>query len=327
MPIIKVPYDPFYFQVKTDPFEAARDFFSIPRGAISPFLPSFEKIKQCIDFSIQNPFDDENLVFLPTFVSKDHIPRYMHIDYGPKLNGTGISMCHVSGFKTVKMFESEKETEVRLPYITFDFLGKIFAPSGGMVDLADIRELVIYELARRGFNIHLISFDQYNTLETVTILVNEGYPCDRLSIDRTQSKLIVDYDKPNKIRRISTNGAFLAAWDSLREAFVGNRIKMPYHPDFELEAKHAERHILGSKVVVRCQSSSLSLDLLESMAGSVYNAINNECDVNISDADLPTNADEEYAMFYTNIGRGVDDSYFDDERLFDSPYEEIERIQ
>ncbi len=221
--------------------------------------------------------------------------------------------------------DTGRESEVKLPYVKFDFLGKLFAPVGGMIDLADIREMVIYELARRGFNIKLISFDKYNTLESVSILVNDGYACDSLSIDRTMCKLIVDYNKPNKVKRVSTNGAYVAAWDALRESLVNNRVIMPYHPDFENEARHAEKRIMGAKTVVNCQSSTLSLDLLEAMAGAIYNTINNETHVDLKFDDIDTEDDKRASMFYKDMGRfGGNDGYLptqdNDQDLYNELY-------
>jgi hypothetical protein len=303
MPIVRIPSDEYEHRFEKDPYETARNFLCLSKGVISPFLPDFNRVASCIDTSRLNPFNDETMMFDPDFICNDSVPRYMHIDYGPKLNGTGVSMCHVTGFKKTKILESDIETEVKVPFIEFDFLGKIFAAPNQCVELPDIRELIIYELSRRGFFIKLISFDGYQSMESQSILINDGYACDRLSIDRTQSKLIVDYTKPNKVSRVSTNGAFLAAWDALRESILDKRIKMPYHSDFEREVRHAERRVLGSKVVVQSPSASLSLDLLESMAGSIYNTINNERLTILYDDDIVNDKDMRSANFYKQLGR------------------------
>jgi len=251
----------------------------------------------------------------------------MHIDYGPKLNGTGVSMCHVVGFKKTRVWESDVETEVKVPFIEFDFLGKIFALPNQRVELPDIRELIIYELSRRGFFIKLVSFDGYQSMESQAILVNDGYACDRLSIDRTQCKLIVNYDKPNKVSRVSTNGSFLAAWNALRESIMDNRLKMPYHLDFEKEVRHAERRILGSKVVVQSPSSTLTLDLLESMAGSIYNAINNERLSTLTNDSIVNDKDRCSAAFYEQFGRvNYENNYTIDQSETDAFYSNLPTI-
>jgi len=260
---------------------------------------------------LNNPFDSKILQFDDDFICTDNIPRYMHVDLGLKHDAMGVSMTHVSGWKKVLVREDVNiETEQELPIIKFDFIGKI-KPEGGGEELyiADVRELIINELSRRGFKIRLATFDRFASHESLQILIAEGYAIDRLSLDRTTAYVIVDYKKPSRTRRVSTGGNYMAAWQSLKNALTDKRVIFPYNEDFVEEAKHAEKRIKGSKVTIDCQSSSLSLDLLESMAGSIFNATNNESDVLLLEEDIVTERDKRYASFYKTFEREQADDF------------------
>jgi len=318
MPILKIPMDNYQIALR-DTVEFARNFACIPPGAVSPFLGDWQKVQQCFDHSRNNPFDSETMLFDPDFNIDDKYNHYMHIDYGPKINATGIACCHVPGFKKVIVSdEKSKQTmEVDLPIVYYDFLGKIFAPKDQIVELPDIRELVIYELAKRGGQINLISMDGYNSSETLSILNREGFPSDVLSIDHTSAKLIVDWSRPNKVRRVSTSGNYAAAWQTFKDLIMDGRINMPYIQDFEVEMKHAERRIKNNRINVTCQSSVLALDLMEAMAGAAFNAINNEWETPLAEEEIINARDKEDAHFYDIFNRS--ESFFEkqtDDRLF-----------
>lgn len=156
------------------------------------------------------------------------------VDYVAVHNCTGVSMAHVPEFKKIKVSSSASldsdddiETEILMPVIKFDFVGKIQGSSDAIVELPDIQELIINELARRGFNLRLISFDGYQSLHIQTLLIRDGYPCDRLSLDHTSAKLIVDFTKPTRVRRESTAGNYLAGWQTFKDAINQGRISTP----------------------------------------------------------------------------------------------------
>ena len=274
-------------------------------------------VQDSIDFEAINPFDSERIIFDDDFYCDDDIPRYMHVDLGLKHDAIGISMTHVSDFKKIKILDTDVVTEVDMPFFKFDFVGKIKATGGEELFIADVRELIIHEIVRRGFNLKIVTFDRFASLETSQLLVNEGFAVGSLSLDRTTSAIFVDYSRPMKTRSESTKGNYLAAWSAYKDAITDRRIKIPYLPDYEEEAKHAERRIKGARVTIDCQSSALSLDLLESIAGSVFNAMNNEKNYILNEDDIVNDADRKAALFYSNIGQGEESFYAEqDDRSF-----------
>lgn len=519
-------------------------------------------VQNSIDFEAINPFDSKKIMFDEDFYCNDNIPRYMHVDLGLKHDAIGISMAYVSHFKKTKVLDTNVITEVDMPFFQFDFLGKIKAIGGEELFIADVRELIIHEIVRRGFNLKLVTLDRFaclhgdtkikllngttktikeltnlpkdeifwvyscdtktgrkvpgkaknarctgknipllkitldnkkevictgnhpfllrdgtyknaedlkiedslmplylkkavigadstkyewvqhlnsysingekkkkwqnpeyrekmmerkpvypkfkspepcvycekyfmaqrkdkkfcsikcrsafyfrykslrqykkeygektpvynhkvekiekysnadvydievekyhnfalssgvfvhNSIETKQILVNEGYAVDNLSLDRTTTAIFVDYNRPSRTRGESTKGNYMAAWSAFKDAISDRRIKVPYLPDYEEEAKHAERRIKGSRITIDCQSSALSLDLLESIAGSVFNAMNNEKNDILYEDEIINAADEKSAVFYTNIGREISDESFYDEQDDRSLYDE-----
>ena len=322
MPIIKIPYD-YYQRFDTDPYESCRNILSIPLGAVNPFFKSFDSVKRCIDFDKMNPFDSYTMTFDNDFIASNKIPRYMHIDLAIKRDSIGVSMAHVSHFVDVLREHDGKKMYTKLPHIVFDFIGKITADKGEELLISDVRDLIINELDRRGFRIRLLSFDKYASTQLIQTLSNEGYAVDVLSLDRTSSMLIVDYSKSNRVRRESTKGNILAAWNCLRDAMIEGRITTPYIPALEEEIRHAERRIKNGKIKIECQSSSLSLDLLESMAGTCYNTTNNEKEIQLNEDDVFTQEDIKGYEFYKDIGRTEESDFImrdDNNNFYDSFY-------
>jgi len=309
LPIVRIPYD-YYERFDLDPFEACRNILSIPLGAVNPFFKSFDSVKRCIDYDTVNPFDDSVMMFDANFIAPDTNPRYMHIDLAIKRDSIGVSMAHVPKFVDILRSIDGVERYTKMPIIKYDFIGKITADKGDELLISDVRDLIINEIARRGYNIRLISLDLFGSLQLVQTLSNEGYAVDFLSLDRTTSLLIVDFSKPNRVRRESTKGSTLAAWNCFRDAMIEGRIITPYLPALETEIKHAERRIKSGKVKIECQSKELSLDLLESMAGTCYNATNNEREFFLSKDSVFGDEDVRASSFYKNMGRDIESNKF-----------------
>lgn len=315
MPILKIPHD-FIDLARKDPREFARNFCNVPSGTISPFFHDIAKVLSFTDYSLKNPFNSETMQFDPKWECKDDFYRYLHLDIGIKNNAFGVSMCHVPGFISKNIKEGGLDTTLILPIVKFDFLGKVFAPEGGELFLPDIRNLIIYEISKRGFLIRLITADRFSSMEILQVLKADGYVCGQLSLDRTTSMLFVDYKKDDKIRRETTDGKFTAAWDAFKEVINDSRICFPYHPAFETEVKHAERKVKSNQVHIISSSAGLSLDLLESMAGSVFNAINNEKDTVYREQDIVSEQDKKQAKFYDQFNQnpfsfeGREDSFY-----------------
>lgn len=280
MPILKIPMSAKH-QYILNPVKAVRDQASIARGAVNPFLTRRDMVQKSMDASLTNPFNDLIIGFEDEFVPQRGTNYYMHIDLGTEKNAAGVAMCHVVDFKTVKRevkINNQYEVTTRkYPIIQFDFVGNISpAEIGESILISDIRDLVIYELNKRGFFLKLITFDNWQSTQTIQDLRREGFTIDRLSLDRTTYYPVVDYTKEDNIKRESTDMQYMSAWESLRDAIYEGRLIIPYHREYLKQCRRAQEVVKGSRRKVESNISGYTLDMLESIAGSIYNASNNE---------------------------------------------------
>lgn len=306
-----------------DPENFLRDIAAIPLEAVRPFFKRRDMIQTAIDKSLTNPFDEETLQFDRDFDNThkkaDNFPRYMHIDLGIRHDAVGISMCHCPYFVESEVNRHtrdgiEKEV-IHEPIVKFDFIGRIKVSKGEEIILSEIRD-IIFEISRRGFYIGLITFDQFQSVDSIQLLKREGYRTGRLSIDRTSHKLIIDKHAPEGIRRESVEGRKIAAMQSLKDALYDGRLKLPYHSFWEKEAMGAEYDEKKMKVDHPPQGT---IDMLQSLAGSCFNLTNNEFKfIEESDAEYFDKFQDNYYNKIedsnTNITDSYEDSFYDDIR-------------
>ena len=300
--IIKVPISlkPNFLR---DPENFLRDIACVPTDSVKPFIRKRSKIAELAERAHRNPFDEDHLAFDDDFICQDDFFRYMHIDLGYKTDAVGISMCHapyfVDGVRIHPLaVEASTNKKDRQPFIYFDFLGRIKANKGEEIILGDVRQ-IIYDLADRGFTFNLITYDGFQSVDSIQILRSQGYKVARLSIDRTSTKVVIKKERKKEIdnneeawglKRISTDGKILAAYDGLRIALYEDRLQIPYHEYWEKEARGAEIDYKKMKVDHKPRGT---IDLFQSIAGSAFNLINNELEY-IEDYDEDT-YNKEYA--------------------------------
>lgn len=306
--IINIPLeylDPF----QADASKAWQSFGNFAQHSDAPYFENVAAISESIK-SYPNPFIDNSYTFESWWQCEDDFYRFMHIDLAQTGDACGVSMWHIPfwvDIKVTKWDEAARAYTIRekRPVYKCDFLARIEAPANGEIIFSDVRELV-YETSERGFPLLLITYDGFQSVDSLQILRSRGFIVDRLSIDRTSTFPRINVKKPNKVERISTGGgqgSTLAAWSTYKEALNQGRILLPtYKPvtdtiiesygeeiknvdDFghtleetkvitwiEREMMEAMLDETGKKVI---EPPKGSIDLLESCAGSVFNASNN----------------------------------------------------
>jgi len=269
----------------SDPENFIRDIAAISTESISPFFRRKDKLTELLEKSKDryNPFDEDSLVFDEDFVCRDNFTRYMHIDLGLNKDAVGISMCHIPFFMDREDWitgpEGLERNIDRVPFVNFDFIGRIKADKGEEIILSEVRQ-VIYELTNLGFYIDLITYDGFQSVESIQTLRAQGYRAARLSVDRTSTKVLsvkLKEDKTGKsnygIRRESTDGNIIAAWQSLKEVVYEDRIGMPYYEWVIEEARGLQEDRVKQKIDHRPKGTS---DVIQSVSGSTFNAVVNE---------------------------------------------------
>lgn len=298
-----------------DPENFIRDIAAISTESVNPFIRRKDKILEWEESSkkIINPFDEEAMVFDEDFYADSPFNRYMHIDLGVVKDAVGISMCHIPFFidRRVKVTGPNglEDRVDRVPFVAFDFVGRIKANQGEEIVLSEVRQ-IIYELTNLGFYIDLITYDGFQSVESIQTLRNQGYRAARLSIDRTATKVLSIKQKEDKqgksnygIRRESTDGNILAAWEAIKELIYDNRIDTPYHPILFKEARGLQEDRKKMKIDHPPKGSS---DLIQSVAGSAFNAINNEQEGVLHDAESYTEKTGDSFYSQLNPSKGID---------------------
>jgi hypothetical protein len=308
--VIRIPLD-LKANFLRDPENFIRDIACIPTESTRPFFKLRDRVRKVENTAYKNPFDENSLVFDDDFLpNTTHLfQRYMHIDLGIKKDAVGISMCYAPHFVTRSInkitAEGNNIEQVRLPYVKFDFLGRIKAGKGEEILISSIRD-IIYNIQKRGFYLALITFDGFQSVDSIQILKAHGFRVGRVSIDRTSTKLILDKRAKDGsgVRRESTDGQTLGAMQALKDSCYDERLSMPYHEYWVKEALGAEIDYKRNKVDHKPRGT---IDLLQSMAGSVYNLINNEFEYQSDgeDSQEGTTGDS----FYDDLEINEDDYY------------------
>lgn len=276
--IIEIPIE-LVNQFVVNPLNALRDYASIPTDAITPFFTDLVKLEESCKKEYHNPFDSIERSFDSSLYCDDDFFRYMHVDLAKIKDGLGISMCHIPYWiKTSVMVENKEaqryeEMEISLPYIKFDFIGRVVSQDKQEILISTAQDLIFELSQNRNFYIHLITFDRFESTQTIQTLRENGYNVSHLSVDRTAYKVIVDFEKDFNIRKDTTEKQYNAAFEILRYAISDSRIYVPYHEDWEKEGKGLE-YLADKDVVIKSPHSTD--DLMQSCAGSAFNACNNE---------------------------------------------------
>jgi len=307
--VVTIPTE-YLDQFESDATKAWESFGSFAQHSSAPYFENISRVHRAVSAEV-NPFDNDTYTFSPLFMCVDQNYRYMHVDLALNKDACCISMCHVSDWieVPVALFKQRGKAPViergKRPVYTFDFLGQIKADKGEEIKFSDVREL-IYEVTKRGFPIQMITYDGFQSVDSIQILRDKGYLVGRLSIDRTATYPVVDIDAKDSIRRLSTGGgkfSTLAAWSSFKSAINTGRVILPHYlpvtdtiiDNYGTQTKNVDdmgkilKDVKSRTLIEKEMSEAIynkkdnkvheppkgSIDLLESAVGAVFNASNN----------------------------------------------------
>jgi hypothetical protein len=243
--VTEVPIE-YLREFERDMMNAMRDIAGIATLSLHPFLMNIEAVAKCIgthDSILSNTMTD----FTDYKVSIQHhkivaheFPRFVHIDLAVTGDSAGVVMGFVPGFKKVKRAEDQEEV---LPIIQMDFTLEVRPPKNGEITFSNIREL-IYQLRDCGINIKWVSFDTYQSTDSIQIMRQKGFNSGTCSMDRTP-----------------------VPYEFTKAAFYDGRLRIPEHDKLFQELKGLERNVTTSKID---HPSKGSKDISDSLAGVVY---------------------------------------------------------
>lgn len=221
-----------------DSVDALSRFACMPPDAIDAFFKSREKIELAFSRPVVAFHDDWR--FRENFVPKEDTEYFVHVDLGHKHDRCVVSMAHVEGWQQVQVSDVYSEPA---PYVIVDAVRYWTPKSDQSVDFTEVRNYIV-SLSQRGFNLKLVTFDQWQSIEMMNNLLAVGIECDKLPVAKKH-------------------------YEDLQLLIQEERIK---GPDIELlrEELLKLRIIRGDKVD---HPRTGSKDLADSVCGAVHNAV------------------------------------------------------
>jgi hypothetical protein len=227
--------------------QALRDLAGVSTYGVNPLITERQSIFDAIRDQLQHPFTNEEITldFRDDYFIEDAFklkevcqvkdskwvarlnpgcPRFMHVDLSTSGDCAGMSMCHMSGMKSViRRRDDGTESREESPFILADFMLRIRPPKGSQIDLSKIRAFILY--LRKFYNIELVTFDGYQSADSIQILWKQSMLAKLLSVDRDDTPYV-----------------------SLRAAHYERRIGMYKYGPYIDEILDLERDVQKSKV-------------------------------------------------------------------------------
>lgn len=229
-----------------DIINALREIAGLSTLAKHPFMMETEAVANCFGthHSILSrddvDFVETQLEIYPKRFEFQEYPRWAHLDLAVTGDSVGLAVGCVTGFESVKRSATESE---RLPTIRMDFTLEIKPPKGGEIKFFKIRSL-LYKLRELGLAIKWVSFDSYQSRDSIQILRQKGFMTGEQSMDKNTT-----------------------AYDITKAAFYDGRVEVPEHERALHEMISLERDVKRGKVD---HPPNGSKDVADAIAGVVY---------------------------------------------------------
>lgn len=244
--MVPVEYEP---EFRSNPDKAMRDYGAQPSLAIQGFFRNPSVVAENASKSRKHPISSKTGDFSEWFYnlsgSEDYDleKRYIHVDLGLQREGKGdacgIAMGKFNGWEEVRTAEGKLE---KRPKIFIDYMEKITAGPREEILFSEVRKK-IYRLRDIGYNISKVTFDGWQSVDSVQTLKGAGLNADFLSVDRTSEP-----------------------YYTLKSALLEKRLDYYSYPAFIMECQQLEE-IKGTKVDHPVGGSK---DVADAVAGVCY---------------------------------------------------------
>lgn len=240
----RIPED-YRMEFETRMLDSLREIAGISTMATHPFIPDKEAISKCMrNDSIMFSQDVVDFVTSKLNITKSKIikpdlPRFVHIDLAVSGDSAGVCVGTVLDFKSIQ----RGDTIEVLPNIWIDGLLEVAPPKGGEIQFYKIRE-IIYALKKMGMNIRWVTFDQFQSVDSMQVLKQAGYIVGRQSVDITTGP-----------------------YDMVKNAIYDGRLDMPKHAKVLRELSTLEKDTKKNKIDHPAHSSK---DVSDALAGVVW---------------------------------------------------------
>lgn len=204
--VINVPVE-YLDQFKKGIEDSLRDYAGISLYAESPLITMRDTVFDCIDDSRKHPFTQKEIILdvktddnFTDYFLKDELvyfdgvrnrpivnpsaQRFIHFDLAVTSDCVGITMGHCSRVIDISHVDIDKKMIIsKEPEIYIDFMLRVRPPKNSEIDFSKLRSMVLY-LSKLGFNIHMVTYDGFESVDSKQILGKQGYNVDIISVDR-----------------------------------------------------------------------------------------------------------------------------------------------
>lgn len=204
--VIEVPVE-YRSSFDTDMIGSLRDIAGVGTSSRYPYILNTDKVsaafgrrKSVLSLTSHDFNSSERMQFFPQRITDPHLPRWVHVDLSLTGDCTGIACGYVQDFVQVS-----KASEEVMPKIKFDFILQIVPPKGDEIKIHRIREL-FYKLRNSGLPIRWVTFDSFQSVDSIQLLRQQGFTTGMISTDLT-----------------------MVPYDMTKTAFYEGRIEAPTH--------------------------------------------------------------------------------------------------
>jgi hypothetical protein len=243
--IMEVPEE-FRSEFERDILSAIRDIAGSATFALHPFIVNTEAVADCFSkrpsiLSVESTdyVSSRPNLYLDRIIRPEE-PRLAHVDLGLTGDSAGIAVGFVEGF--VEVPRSDKTFEL-MPVINLDLILEVQPPRNGEIEFENIRKL-FYALHEQGVNLKWISFDSYQSVDSMQILRQRGFTTGPLSMDKTA-----------------------LPYEVTKTAFYDGRVRAPKHEKALSEIIRLER---DPQTGLIDHPPNFSKDCADAVAGVVY---------------------------------------------------------
>lgn len=149
---------------------------NIVQGRHNPFLNEILEIGTKDSYTIEEFFHSE---LVPKYIKS--MDTFIHLDLSLNDDKSGISGVGIIGRKDIKQDDGKV---VSMPVFGHAFSVDIKAPRGDKIPYAKITNFIVW-LRSQGFNIELVSRDQFQSEYMAQLLEAQGFRTEKISLDRT----------------------------------------------------------------------------------------------------------------------------------------------
>jgi hypothetical protein len=178
--------------------------------------------------------------------------RFIHVDLAKgRRDSVGIAMGCVSRILKAQRLDKGNIILLPRPIVFIDFVLQLRAPEGDEVFFGEIRSFFSWLRHTCGYRLGMISFDQWNSVDSLQLLQKQGFKTRSVSVDRT--------DKP---------------YTMLKETIAESRFLCYYYQPLFIELQNLIRNREDESIdhpQYTPEGYLGSKDCADSVAGVVYN--------------------------------------------------------